>query len=104
MKNRQATICGAGTVMVLGLFFVLAAFSGAEASEKIITVVSPPDRVWVERAELDLAGVLKGPAETVKITGAGKVKVEKGGVFGAVVSLSRGLNHLKVRAGDDTLE
>ncbi|MFN2366616.1 MAG: cytochrome c3 family protein, partial [Desulfurivibrionaceae bacterium] len=102
MKNRQAT-CRYGTAIVLGLFIGFTAFS-AEAAEKIITVVSPPDRVWVERAELYLAGVLKGPAETVKITGAGKVKVEKGGVFGAVVSLSRGLNHLKVRAGDDTLE
>jgi predicted CXXCH cytochrome family protein len=103
MKNRQAT-CRYGTAIVLGLLIILSAFSAVEAAEKVIVVVFPPDKVWVEQAELDLAGLVKGPAETVKIGGAGKVKVETGGVFGAIVSLDRGLNRVKVRAADETHE
>ncbi|MDF1579096.1 MAG: hypothetical protein P1P81_11710, partial [Desulfobulbales bacterium] len=103
MKNRQAT-CRYGTTIILGLFIVLSTFAAVEATERAITVVSPPDRVWVDQAELELVGLIGGPAETVKISGAGKVKVAPGGVFGAVVSIDRGMNRLKVQADGDTVE
>ncbi|MCK4838240.1 MAG: hypothetical protein KAS94_05515, partial [Desulfobulbaceae bacterium] len=74
------------------------------AAENAIRVVSPPDGVWVAESKLFLAGTISGPAQVIKISGAGKVKVQPGGVFGSVVSLSRGQNTIKLQADGDKIE
>jgi predicted CXXCH cytochrome family protein len=93
-RARVAFFCLAG----LGL----GAASGG-AAENTIRVVSPPDRVWVEQSRLYLAGTVSGPASMIKISGAGKIQVGAGGVFGAFISLDSGLNTIKLSTGSAEL-
>jgi predicted CXXCH cytochrome family protein len=86
-------------VTVLALASLLLSVASGLTAENVIRVVSPPDGVWVVEDKLFLAGTIAGPAQTVKVRGAGKVSVQPGGVFGVIVRLDRGLNEIEVKAG-----
>lgn len=84
-------------LFLLAGVWLLVSFSVAVAAENSIVVVSPPDGVWVDQANLYLAGtVSNGSGKTVKISGAGKTEVKEGGVFGALITLSNGLNKIEL--------
>lgn len=90
--------------VVFCLAFLLLTVADGLAAENAIRVVSPPDGVWVDQSRLYLAGTVSSPVKMVKISGAGKVKVGEGGVFGAFISLDRGLNEIKLTTDTDTLQ
>jgi predicted CXXCH cytochrome family protein len=85
-------------LLILTMVMALALGAVVGAAENTLRIVAPPDSVWVTESQLFLAGTINGPAQSVKISGAGKVAIQPGGVFGAVVDLDRGLNSIKVQA------
>ncbi len=115
-KNGGAIRKGSGRLFVSSvLVFLLFAFlfSGISkgAAVPAIRVVAPIDKTWVTEKNIFLSGAVSDPnvkqilikGVKVKAPKGGKVSV-KGGAFGAMLVLSKGMNTIKVAAGKATLE
>lgn len=89
-------------IAFLAIGLQLLTVSSAPAAEKLIRVVSPPSQVWVDQDNIFLAGTVGNGPKVVKISGSGEAKVQEGGVFGARISLARGLNKIKISADSDS--
>lgn len=96
-------------VFVLSFILLVGGLFSATASLALaadgITVVSPPDGVWVTEQTLALSGVIVGPeVAQVEIKGVknnapkNKIKVEHQ-AFGVMVTLKKGSNTITLKAG-----
>lgn len=109
---HKERVVGVGRLLFLFLAAGLAPFLLAArlwAGEPALRLVSPPDGVWVSQERLFLAGSGGGTAQTVRISGVNLAKGEavpvgEGGVFGAPITLARGMNTIKVAADQRTVE
>jgi len=93
--------------LATGLAFLLLAGQGW-AANAALRAVSPPDGVWVAQDKLFLAGNGAGAAKVVKISGVevakGEAPVNEGGVFGAQITLAKGLNTIKLSTEGNSVE
>lgn len=109
-KSRDTGQYGVGAARFFAIFSSMLLFLLVVASVSFadpLKVVSPPDGVWVNHNKMFLAGTMVGTGDTVKISGVGgggKVKVLEGGVFGSAISLSKGMNIIKVAIGKEQLQ
>ena len=94
----------AGFSRVLGCVAVVVLLA-AQAAGAAVRIVSPPDKVWVTNGDIFLSATANvKPGSKVDISGVkvnGKPALADGGVIGARISLRKGMNTIKVKAGPD---
>ncbi|MFC1523472.1 cytochrome c3 family protein [Thermodesulfobacteriota bacterium] len=104
LVKRSSLLLTLIVALVLSIILSGPANSMAAASAPI-RIISPPDKTWVTESNLYLSGILEDKSITeLTIDGVktdaskGKVSVE-GGSFGAMLTLKKGENTIKVTAG-----
>lgn len=106
-KGRGVGWKGSGLLVLVLLAIVLFITRGAPATAApSINVIAPKDKAWLTQKTVYLSGYVTGAVvKEVRIKGVkvlhargGKVQVN-GGAFGAMISLKRGGNTLKISAG-----
>lgn len=93
-------------ILPLLLTAVWLAVAGNAIAKGALKVAAPADRVWVTEKKLFVAGAVEGGAATHVAVKGVKVAAKKGripvvgGGFGAMITLKKGLNEIKLSAGD----
>ncbi|MBU0481027.1 MAG: hypothetical protein KKG47_07995 [Proteobacteria bacterium] len=102
-RRRALALVAAALAMVLVLF------QSEEALAAGFSVRSPQNGVWVSESKLYLAGA-GATSKTVAVSGVdtgaakGQVPVQEGGAFGDFITLNKGMNTIKLVAGNDKAE
>ncbi len=99
--------CGGLTPKVLlGVFVLIFTIISTPLLWAKIRIVSPPSKTYIRVGKVLLTGVVEGSKvkwveiSGVKVSGKAKVPVKEGG-FSAAVTLSRGMNTITVKSGNE---